>query len=112
VRSRDPAVRSEPARRSSSKTPKLTLRPAELGRGTGIAKAAVVYHRPPRKDGECIRRYNVRVSAPTPQKSPPGNKHPKHPVYALETTGLLLIAILLLILTLIRYWHNINWSAR
>jgi hypothetical protein len=40
------------------------------------------------------------------------SRRPKHHIYALETTGLLLIALMLLILTLIRYWHNINWSAR
>jgi hypothetical protein len=33
-------------------------------------------------------------------------------VYASEATGLLLIALLLLILTLVRYWHNIHWSLR
>jgi hypothetical protein len=41
-----------------------------------------------------------------------GNVHHRHAVYASETTGLLLIAALLLILTLIRYWHFINWSIR
>jgi len=30
----------------------------------------------------------------------------------LETTGLIAIAILILALTVLRYWHNINWSAR
>ena len=50
----------------------------------------------------------MRVSAPQPQKA---SRSPKHHVYALETTGLLLIALLLLILTLVRYWQNINWSA-
>jgi hypothetical protein len=33
-------------------------------------------------------------------------------VYASETTGLLLIAFLLLVLTLLRYWHDIHWSLR
>jgi hypothetical protein len=37
--------------------------------------------------------------------------HP-HAVYASETAGLLLIAALLLVLTLIRYWHEIHWSLR
>ena len=53
------------------------------------------------------RRYNVFVTL-EPQRESQGHKHP---VYALEATGLLLIAIMLLILTVIRYWHNINWSA-
>ena len=44
-----------------------------------------------------------------PQDDP---KHHKHAVYASETTGLLLIAFLLLVLTLIRYWHEIHWSFR
>lgn len=30
----------------------------------------------------------------------------------METTGLLVIAVLLLILTLVRYWRYIAWSAR
>ena len=42
----------------------------------------------------------------------PESRRPKHHIYALETTGLLLIALMLLVLTLVRYWHNINWSAR
>ena len=40
------------------------------------------------------------------------HKHHRHAVYASETTGLLLIAALLLALTLIRYWHTIHWSLR
>ena len=38
--------------------------------------------------------------------------HHRHAVYASETAGLLLIAALLLVLTLIRYWHYIHWSLR
>jgi hypothetical protein len=30
----------------------------------------------------------------------------------LQAAGLLIIAVLVLLLTLIRYWHNIPWSAR
>jgi hypothetical protein len=40
------------------------------------------------------------------------HKHHRHPIYATETFGLLLIAFLLLALTLIRYWHVIHWSVR
>ena len=40
------------------------------------------------------------------------DKHYHHAVYASETTGLLVIAFLLLFLTLIRYWHDMNWSWR
>lgn len=38
--------------------------------------------------------------------------HGRHHVYALETTGLLIIALVLLVITLIRYWHAIRWSLR
>lgn len=51
----------------------------------------------------------MRVPESFPQDDP---KHHKHAVYASETTGLLLIAFLLLVLTLIRYWHEIHWSIR
>jgi len=30
----------------------------------------------------------------------------------LETTGLIVIAILILAITIFRYWHNINWRSR
>ncbi len=39
-------------------------------------------------------------------------KQRRHSIYATETSGLLLIAFLLLVLTLIRYWHAIHWSMR
>jgi hypothetical protein len=42
--------------------------------------------------------------------SPDDHKHHRHAVYASETTGLLLIALVLLVLTLVRYWHDIHWS--
>jgi hypothetical protein len=54
------------------------------------------------------------MSAAGPKPQPDQNRHERHPVpevYTLETTGLLLIAALILILTLIRYWHSIAWSA-
>ncbi|HUC30481.1 MAG TPA: hypothetical protein VMR80_12875 [Candidatus Acidoferrum sp.] len=38
------------------------------------------------------------------------HKHHRHAVYATETSGLLVIAFLLLVLTMIRYWHAIHWS--
>lgn len=40
------------------------------------------------------------------------HKHHRHAVYASEATGLLLIAGVLLVLTLIRYWHLIHWGFR
>lgn len=36
----------------------------------------------------------------------------RHAIYAAEATGLLLMAVLLLILTVLRYWRYIPWSAR
>jgi hypothetical protein len=36
----------------------------------------------------------------------------RYRIYRAETVGLLLIAAVLLVITLIRYWHHINWSAR
>ncbi len=39
-------------------------------------------------------------------------KHRRHTAYATETFGLLFVAILLLILILVRYWHAIHWSWR
>ncbi|HKH97469.1 MAG TPA: hypothetical protein VJ999_00055 [Candidatus Sulfotelmatobacter sp.] len=50
---------------------------------------------------------------PTPERQDDStHKHHRHAVYAAETTGLLLIAFVLLVLTLIRYWHDIHWSLR
>jgi hypothetical protein len=40
------------------------------------------------------------------------HKRRHHAIYATETSGLLLIAFLLLVLTVIRYWHAIHWSVR
>jgi hypothetical protein len=51
------------------------------------------------------------VAAPNAQDQS-DHRQQRHAVYASETTGLLLIAVMLLILTLIRYWHNIHWSLR
>jgi hypothetical protein len=36
----------------------------------------------------------------------------RHAVFASETMGLLLIALIVLIVTLLRYWQNIHWSWR
>ncbi len=46
------------------------------------------------------------------QRQNGSHKHQRHAIYATETSGLLLIALLLLALTLIRYWHVIHWSVR
>ncbi len=57
------------------------------------------------------RRYNIRVP-----DSPPQHEDDRKPrgreVYASETIGLVVIALLLVVLTLVRYWHHIHWSLR
>jgi hypothetical protein len=68
----------------------------------------------PHNRSDVAQRYNVFVS---PSQQPTGNsdharnRH-RHSIYASETTGLLLIAFMLLALALIRYWHVIHWSLR
>jgi hypothetical protein len=62
-------------------------------------------------------RYNIRVPqhdirVPTAEQRAADLRQRRHAVYASETTGLLLIALALLILTLVRYWHGIDWSLR
>lgn len=58
------------------------------------------------------------ASGPQRQKDPSSPEHPSFEhhrtpqVYTLEATGLLVIAALILILTLVRYWHHIAWGAR
>jgi len=67
-----------------------------------------------------FRRYNVAMPASSPRRQPdahpheqPSSAHHRTPqIYTLEATGLLVIAALILILTLVRYWHHIAWSAR
>jgi hypothetical protein len=55
----------------------------------------------------------VRAASPLRQSDPPpAERRPRPHIYSVETVGLLIIALLILVLTLIRYWHNINWSAR
>jgi hypothetical protein len=53
------------------------------------------------------RRYNNPVNSPAHKTS-----HPRHHVYALETTGLLIMAATLLAITLVRYWNAMHWSLR
>jgi hypothetical protein len=58
-----------------------------------------------------LRRYNICVAAAHPKNDAPVKPH-RSSVYASETAGLLLIAFLLLVLTLVRYWRYIHWSLR
>ena len=39
-------------------------------------------------------------------------KSPRQRAQKLEVQGLLIIAVLLLIFVVVRYWHNISWSVR
>jgi hypothetical protein len=57
------------------------------------------------------KSYNIYVPKANLQNDH-SHKHHRHAIYATETTGLLLIAFLLLILTVLRYWHDIHWSLR
>jgi hypothetical protein len=52
------------------------------------------------------------VHAASPQRQPESHQPPKRHIYTQEATGIVVIAILILILTLARYWHHIAWSAR
>jgi hypothetical protein len=61
------------------------------------------------------RRYNGMVPGAAAKrqpkkKSPPGHLVPE--LYTLETTGLLVIAALIFVLTLVHYWHPIAGSVR
>lgn len=57
-----------------------------------------------------IRRYNVLHRHSPMDKTAHGRN--RHHVYALETTGLLIVAATLLAITLVRYWYAIHWSLR
>jgi hypothetical protein len=67
-----------------------------------------------------FQRYNVAVPSsgpkrqldPSPREDPSPEHHHTPQINTLEATGLLVIAALVLILTLVRYWHHIAWSAR
>jgi hypothetical protein len=57
-----------------------------------------------------VPTHDIRV--PTAEQKAADLRQRRHTVYASESTGLLLIALVLLILTLVRYWHDIHWSLR
>jgi hypothetical protein len=82
----------------------------------GVFRPSVERFRDPRvktqvRISDTPEGYNILipVSDPTPKDD---HDHNRHGVYASETTGLLLIALVLLILTLIRSWHDIHWGWR
>jgi hypothetical protein len=51
-------------------------------------------------------------SIDTPPMDKTAHGRNRHHVYALETTGLLIVAATLLTITLVRYWYAIHWSLR
>ena len=53
----------------------------------------------------------MRVASPMDKTNSDHGRH-RHHVYALETTGLLIIAATLLTITLVRYWYAFHWSLR
>jgi hypothetical protein len=58
-----------------------------------------------------VERYNVPMPSQAQDKSRLDH-HGRHHVYAMETTGLLIIAATLLGITLVRFWQAIHWSWR
>ena len=60
------------------------------------------------------RRYNaiMPAAATKRQLEKPSGQHQSAHIYAAETTGLLVVAVVILILSLVRYWHFIHWSLR
>jgi hypothetical protein len=49
---------------------------------------------------------------PTPRQNDSDHKHRRHAIYATETSGLLVVAFLILVFLIVRYWHAIHWSWR
>jgi hypothetical protein len=52
------------------------------------------------------------VTSPPQPDQPPSPRPGKYRIFKLEAAGLLIIGVMILILTLIRYWHHIAWNAR
>jgi hypothetical protein len=64
--------------------------------------------------GVGARFYNrhVPASSPKPQLEPALHKPHARSIHTLEATGLLVIALVVLVVYVARYWHHIPWSAR
>jgi hypothetical protein len=58
-----------------------------------------------------LAAYNIFVGM-AQRRNDSTEKHPRHAIYATEAGGLLFIALLLLTVIIIRYWHSIHWSLR
>jgi hypothetical protein len=53
------------------------------------------------------------VESPILPKPPVGKSYRhRNSIYAAESAGLIILAVLLLIFTVIRYWRDIPWGAR
>ena len=52
------------------------------------------------------------VISPPQVDQPPTPRPGKYHIFKLESAGLLIISVMILILTLIRYCHHIAWNAR
>ena len=59
-----------------------------------------------------VRRYNIGMPTIGRPNHASSRKPQRRSIYATETTGLLLIAFLILAITLVRYWHTLHWSLR
>lgn len=55
--------------------------------------------------------YNSGVVSPIPKPQSDDRQH-RRSIYAAESTGLLILALLLFVFIVIRYWRDIPWSAR
>jgi hypothetical protein len=52
------------------------------------------------------------AAGPRRQNQKPPSDHHSAEIYTAETTGLIVIALIILILTLVRYWRFMNWGWR
>jgi hypothetical protein len=83
------------------------------------SRSRKLHHSPAGQRGTCVSGpfadYNVFVPViipPRQPRSPRPAANARARIQKLQAAGLLIIAVLVLLLTLIRYWHNIPWSAR
>jgi hypothetical protein len=47
-----------------------------------------------------------------PPDPPPTPRPGKHYIFQREAVGVLIIGVMILALTLVRFWHHISWNAR
>jgi hypothetical protein len=68
---------------------------------------------PPKPEADRDRpHYDPLNNERQADQRPENQHHHRHAIYAAEASGLLIMAVVLLILTVIRYWREIPWSAR